>query len=132
MENQIPLFLIKKMLENQRTKDDQEKSADETLKTMLTSVYHELSPFQEQNLPDVDINDCDHLLDYMYHMTVPKIKGLDIKEAKMIEVQYDDTSITSGYDQESSFSKSSDAENAMNIMGNTLSKSRSPQVSLKN
>ncbi|KAI3671506.1 hypothetical protein L1987_87244 [Smallanthus sonchifolius] len=56
VENQIPLFLIKTMLEHQNRETDN-KSVGETLKTMLMGLYHELSPFHEQELPDVDIDD---------------------------------------------------------------------------
>lgn len=56
------------------------KTADETLKLMLMGVYQELTPFHEQQLPDVDIDDCDHLLDFLYHMTVPNDKELGITQ----------------------------------------------------
>ncbi|KAJ9559707.1 hypothetical protein OSB04_004867 [Centaurea solstitialis] len=77
LENQIPLFLIKTMLEYDPTSD---KPAAETLQIMLMGLYHELSPFQyHHQSPCVDINDCDHLLDFLYHMTVPNNKELGIE-----------------------------------------------------
>ncbi|KAI3684333.1 hypothetical protein L6452_33556 [Arctium lappa] len=76
LENQIPLFLIKTMMEHDRISD---KPATDTLRIMLMGLYHELSPFQyQQQSPCVDINDCDHLLDFLYHMTVPNAKELGI------------------------------------------------------
>ncbi|KAI3684334.1 hypothetical protein L6452_33557 [Arctium lappa] len=45
LENQIPLFLIKTMMEYNRTSD---KPATEALQIMLMGLYHELSPFQCQ------------------------------------------------------------------------------------
>ncbi|KAM0060216.1 hypothetical protein Hdeb2414_s0004g00121751 [Helianthus debilis subsp. tardiflorus] len=88
VENQIPLFLIRTMMEHQLRKltSGQVKSADETLKMMLMGLYQELTPFDEQQLPDVDINDCDHLLDFLYHMTVPNNKELGIME--VLEIIY--------------------------------------------
>ncbi|PWA52373.1 hypothetical protein CTI12_AA455430 [Artemisia annua] len=81
VENQIPMFLIHTMLKHQiKNTNDEDKSADETLKSMLMGLYIELAPFQEKVLPDVDINDCDHLLDFLYHMTVPNNKELGITE----------------------------------------------------
>lgn len=84
VENQIPLFLIKTMMEHQLREIDG-KSAREKLKSMLMGLYHELSPFHEQELADVDIDDCDHLLDFLYHMTVPNNKELHIYDAIEIE-----------------------------------------------
>ncbi|KAK1420191.1 hypothetical protein QVD17_21582 [Tagetes erecta] len=76
VENQIPMFLIKKMLQYQQLQQLQEtdvnQSPEETLKRMLMGLYHEFSPFHEQNhLANVDIDKCDHILDFLYHMTVP-------------------------------------------------------------
>lgn len=70
VENQIPLFLIKTMLEHQLQETDN-ASVGETLKTMLMGLYHEFSPFHDQDLADVNIDECDHLLDFLYQMTVP-------------------------------------------------------------
>lgn len=75
LENQIPLFLVKTMLEHQNT----EKAAKETLQIMLMGLYRELSPFQYRHQsPNVDIDDCDHILDFLYHMTIPNPKELGI------------------------------------------------------
>nr|GFC02138.1 putative UPF0481 protein At3g02645 [Tanacetum cinerariifolium] len=107
VENQIPLFLVRTMLEHQYQETN--KSADETLKSMLMGLYHELSPFQEVELPDVSIDDCDHLLDFLYHMTVPNNKELHIQETN-IEIQYQGITeeADDGADQEESFAKPSD------------------------
>ncbi|KAI3671507.1 hypothetical protein L1987_87245 [Smallanthus sonchifolius] len=52
VENQIPLFLLRTMMEHQFKKltNGEVKSADETLKTMLLGLYHELTPFHEKGL----------------------------------------------------------------------------------
>ena len=63
------------MLEHQNT----EKAAKETLQIMLMGLYRELSPFQYRHQsPNVDIDDCDHILDFLYHMTIPNPKELGI------------------------------------------------------
>ncbi|KAI3770476.1 hypothetical protein L6452_01610 [Arctium lappa] len=79
LENQIPLFLIKTMMEHDHHDQISSEPATDTLRIMLMGLYHELSPFQYQyQSPCVDINDCDHLLDFLYHMTVPNAKELGI------------------------------------------------------
>ncbi|PWA86635.1 hypothetical protein CTI12_AA134980 [Artemisia annua] len=75
LENQIPLFLVQTMLKHQHT----EKPAKETLQIMLMGLYRELSPFQyRRQSPNVDINNCDHILDFLYHMTIPTPEELGI------------------------------------------------------
>ncbi|KAI3766212.1 hypothetical protein L2E82_16264 [Cichorium intybus] len=127
VENQIPLFLIKTMLEHQSKNSNNDKSAEETLKSMLMGVYHELSPFQEKELPDVDINDCDHLLDFLYHMTVPNNKELGIMEAEIDIEEEVITEVNEG-DEEESFAKESDLNKVMNYIWNILSKSNAGLV----
>lgn len=127
VENQIPLFLIKTMLEHQSKNSNNDKSAEETLKSMLMGVYHELSPFQEKELPDVDINDCDHLLDFLYHMTVPNNKELGIMEAEIDIEEEIITEVNEG-DEEESFAKESDLNKVMNYIWNILSKSNAGLV----
>ncbi|CAH1423017.1 unnamed protein product [Lactuca virosa] len=121
VENQIPLFLMKTMLEH-NLRDNEKKSAAETLKLMLMGLYHELSPFKEQELPDIDIDDCDHLLDFLYHMTVPINKELHIEA---IEVEYEGITEEAGdgdQDKES-FAKPSDLRRFMDFIWKILSKS---------
>ncbi|KAI3766206.1 hypothetical protein L2E82_16258 [Cichorium intybus] len=122
VENQIPLFLMKTMVEHQ-LRNDENKSVGEKLKTMLMGLYHELSPFKEQDLPDVDINECDHLLDFLYHMTVPRNKEhhINIEEN---EIEYEGIAEETGEgDQEESFAKPSDLRRFMNFIWKILSKS---------
>ncbi|GJT98276.1 putative UPF0481 protein [Tanacetum coccineum] len=42
-----------------------------------------LSPFKEKVLADVEIDSCDHLLDFLYHLTVPKREELGIMETEI-------------------------------------------------
>ncbi|KAJ0528002.1 hypothetical protein HanHA300_Chr09g0340381 [Helianthus annuus] len=114
LENQIPLFLLKTMLEHQN-KEVENHSAGETLKTMLTGLYRELSPFQEQELADVNINDCDHILDFFYHMTVPNLKENHNHDSR-IEIERE-----GGHEKESDH-PSSKLQRCMNSVGTMLSK----------
>ncbi|KAJ0833934.1 hypothetical protein HanRHA438_Chr16g0738121 [Helianthus annuus] len=126
LENQIPLFLIKNMLEHQRKESD-DKSPGEKLKSMLMGLYHELSPFHEQELADVDIDDCDHILDFLYHMTVPNNKELHIDE--VIEIEYEGiTEEACDGDQEESFAKPSDLRRFTNYIWKILSKSNAGMI----
>ncbi|KAI3777750.1 hypothetical protein L1987_47552 [Smallanthus sonchifolius] len=127
VENQIPLFLIKTMLEHQYRETD--KSAKETLKTMLMGLYHELSPFHEQELADVDIEDCDHLLDFFYHITVPNNKELHLYDA--IEIENEGiTEVRRGGDGEESFAKPSDVKRFRNFIWKFLSKTNAGMVKI--
>ncbi|KAL4584592.1 hypothetical protein LXL04_009196 [Taraxacum kok-saghyz] len=130
VENQIPLFLIKSMMEHQSKNanhDDKSKSPESTLKSMLMGLYHELTPFQEKELPDVDVNDCDHLLDFLYHMTVPNNKELGIMETE-IEIEQEGINEVNDGEEEESFAKESDLQKVMNYLWNVLSKSNAGLV----
>ncbi|KAK9054646.1 hypothetical protein SSX86_025725 [Deinandra increscens subsp. villosa] len=135
VENQIPLFLIRTMLTHQlmKTTGDQPKTADETLKTMLLGLYHELSPFHERELPDVDVDDCDHVLDFLYHMTVPNNKELGIMEAEIdieiIDEQGVAQNVKDGEEGES-FAKQGDVRKATDYIWSMLSKSNAVLVKL--
>nr|GEY50955.1 hypothetical protein [Tanacetum cinerariifolium] len=88
----IDMAFILEFLEIKNT-NQVDKSSDKTLKMMLMEFYRELTPFQEKVLPDVDINNCDHLLDFLYHMTVPNNKELRIMDTKIDVEQEDVTEI---------------------------------------
>ncbi|CAI9786937.1 unnamed protein product [Fraxinus pennsylvanica] len=73
LENQIPLFSLRKILEFQLSSLDE---ADSTLYLMLTGFCKELSPFKTiQEWPNFQVLECTHLLDLLYHMIVPKLEG---------------------------------------------------------
>ncbi|XP_075491100.1 putative UPF0481 protein At3g02645 [Primulina tabacum] len=86
LENQIPLFCLRKVLEFQLGSVTFE--ADNKLYAMLMNFCKELSPFKMiQELPEVhQVMGCDHLLDLLYHLIVPKSEEtsseikLDIEE----------------------------------------------------
>ncbi|KAF5758114.1 hypothetical protein HanXRQr2_Chr16g0725611 [Helianthus annuus] len=74
VENQIPLFLLRKMLAYIKTGElKNSDDADNMLKTMLKELYRDLTPFVGEEFRDhVPIEKCVHLLDFLYHMTVPE------------------------------------------------------------
>nr|XP_043618281.1 putative UPF0481 protein At3g02645 [Erigeron canadensis] len=131
VENQIPFFLIKTMLEHQ-FKEAENESAGETLKKMLMGLYRELSPFHELELADVGIEDCDHILDFMYHMTVPNNKELHIEEA--IEIEYEgiteDVKGNSGEEESSTFAKPSELRRFTNYIWTILVKSNAGMLKI--
>ncbi|PON51649.1 hypothetical protein PanWU01x14_214710 [Parasponia andersonii] len=75
LENQIPLFVLRKMLEFQFSSLE---DADDMLFAILVGFCKELSPFkmvEEDHLSDIQVSECAHLLDFLYDMITPKIEG---------------------------------------------------------
>ncbi|XP_038890629.1 putative UPF0481 protein At3g02645 [Benincasa hispida] len=73
LENQIPLFVLRKMMEFQFESSEQ---SDEILLSMMIGLFTELSPFNTTDgIPEIQISDCAHLLDFLYQMITPKSKG---------------------------------------------------------
>ncbi|KAK6284864.1 hypothetical protein POUND7_003816 [Theobroma cacao] len=72
LENQIPLFVLRKVLEVQFSSLE---AADDLSLLMLRGLCRELSPFKMmKNLPKIDISKCPHVLDFLYNMIVPKLE----------------------------------------------------------
>ncbi|KAK1422433.1 hypothetical protein QVD17_25549 [Tagetes erecta] len=133
VENQIPLFLIRKMMTHQFKKIaghlQPAAAADAALKAMLMGFYKELTPFHEKELPDVDIDDCDHLLDFLYHMTVPNNKELGIMQIDIENEQVTEAKDGEEIEQEE-YAKQSEVRKVMNYIWNMLSKSNAGLVRL--
>ncbi|XP_038713482.1 putative UPF0481 protein At3g02645 [Tripterygium wilfordii] len=71
LENQIPLLVPRKILEVQFPSI---KLADQMLHPRLVGLCKELSPVKiTEEMPTIDISETAHLLDYLYHMIVPKL-----------------------------------------------------------
>ncbi|XP_050916720.1 putative UPF0481 protein At3g02645, partial [Lathyrus oleraceus] len=72
LENQIPLFILRKMLE---FKFASLELGDDMLFSMFIGLYKEVSPFKlvERDYLDIVISDRAHLLDFLYNMIVPKL-----------------------------------------------------------
>ncbi|KAJ8451188.1 hypothetical protein Cgig2_013960 [Carnegiea gigantea] len=72
LENQIPLFVLREILEYLCTSVD---SIDETLHSMLIGLYKHLCPFRfVHELPNVQPSICEHLLDFFYRNIVPRLE----------------------------------------------------------
>ncbi|KAA8540525.1 hypothetical protein F0562_024556 [Nyssa sinensis] len=72
LENQIPLFLLRKVKEFQFSSLE---LADNMLLLMLIGLCKELSPFKmAEEFPNVQVLDRAHLLDLLYHVIVPKFE----------------------------------------------------------
>ncbi|KAK7294049.1 hypothetical protein RJT34_16932 [Clitoria ternatea] len=72
LENQIPLFVLRKMLE---FKLSSLKAADEMLIMMFIGLFKEISPFKMMDLyPNILVSESVHLLDFLYDVIVPKLE----------------------------------------------------------
>ncbi|KAB1218755.1 hypothetical protein CJ030_MR3G026635 [Morella rubra] len=73
LENQIPLVVLRKMLE---FKFSSLELADDMLLSMLTGLCKELSPFKltDQDLQKIQVSGGSHLLDFLYGTIVPKVE----------------------------------------------------------
>ncbi|XP_051204547.1 putative UPF0481 protein At3g02645 [Lolium perenne] len=71
LENQIPLFLLRKILEPQCASAEE---ASELLTSMVTGLMKELCPFKmmDGDFPAVDVAKHAHLLELLYFLLVPK------------------------------------------------------------
>ncbi|CAK7344087.1 unnamed protein product [Dovyalis caffra] len=73
LENQIPLFVLRKILEVQFSSLE---LADDMLFSMLVGFCKEISPFKMlQDIPKINISQCSHLLEFLYDMIVPRIEA---------------------------------------------------------
>ena len=121
LENQIPLFVLRKMLEFQFSSLE---AADDMLLSMLVGLCKELSPFKlVEELPKIPIPDCAHLLDFLYHMIVPKVE----EPSEIIEVE-DHNEDMQG--KEKSSSDSSYGKQLLDVIWNMLSKLNRGPISL--
>ncbi|KAK7340730.1 hypothetical protein VNO77_21441 [Canavalia gladiata] len=72
LENQIPLFVLRKILE---FKFSSLELADDMLFSMLIGLFKELSPFNVlEEYPEIIVSECAHFLDFLYAMIVPKLE----------------------------------------------------------
>ncbi|XP_061947038.1 putative UPF0481 protein At3g02645 [Populus nigra] len=72
LENQIPLFTLRKVLEFRFLSLE---STDDMLYSMLMGSCKELSPFKKMvRLPVARVSEHAHLLDFLYHIIVPKVE----------------------------------------------------------
>ncbi|KAK4488897.1 hypothetical protein RD792_004687 [Penstemon davidsonii] len=93
LENQIPLFVVRMMLEFQFSSLD---FADQLLLDMLIGLSKELSPFK--TLHKIEVRDSAHFLDFLYQSIVPK---LEVLPTEIIEIHEDEGEDREGEDKDS-------------------------------
>ncbi|GAA0152169.1 hypothetical protein LIER_37437 [Lithospermum erythrorhizon] len=82
VENQIPLFVLRKMME---VKFHSLEIGDGKLYLMLMGLFKVLCPFEVMHeLPETKAMDCAHLLDMLYRLIVPKLKP-KVPEVKQLD-----------------------------------------------
>ncbi|KAG8643733.1 putative UPF0481 protein At3g02645 [Manihot esculenta] len=85
LENQIPLFVLRKILEVQFFSLE---TADELLLSMLVGFCNELSPFKLMNdMQKLPVSQSSHLLDYLYIMIAPTVEAPAVPEIDESEEQ---------------------------------------------
>ncbi|CAM0913076.1 unnamed protein product [Alopecurus aequalis] len=79
LENQIPLFLLRKILEPQCASVEE---ASELLLSMVTGLMKELCPFKmmDGDFPAADVAKHAHLLELLYYLLVPQPPAEDTTE----------------------------------------------------
>ncbi|XP_013589088.1 PREDICTED: putative UPF0481 protein At3g02645 [Brassica oleracea var. oleracea] len=81
LENQIPLFVLRKALEVQL---ESKESADALLVSVLTGLCRDLSPlvikFEDGEILKAQIHEYNHILDFLYQMIVPRIEEEEEEE----------------------------------------------------
>lgn len=96
LENQIPLFVLRKMLEFQFSSLE---AADDMLFSMLMGFCNELSPFKmAEDLPKLLVSECAHLLDFLYDMITPKLEV----PYEVVEIDQDQSEAENGKKSSSS------------------------------
>ena len=112
LENQIPLFVLRKVLEFQFPTLDQ---ADDMLFSMLAGFGEDLCPFgMMKDLPQIHVEEQAHLLDFLYHLIVPRSK----EPSEIIEVENEDEPKEG---KEESFGNSNYVQQLFQIIWNLLS-----------
>ncbi|TKY64596.1 putative UPF0481 protein [Spatholobus suberectus] len=82
LENQIPLFVLRKMLE---FKFSSLEAADDMLMLMFIGLFKEISPFKMiEEYPNIQVSESVHLLDFLYDVIVPKLD----QQLDTIEVEF--------------------------------------------
>ncbi|MCD9558661.1 hypothetical protein HAX54_016189 [Datura stramonium] len=127
LENQIPLFVLRKILELQFSSLD---LTDNMLTSMLVGICKELSPFKmEEKFREIQVTESAHLLDFLYQMTVPKS---ELVTSEITEDRDQDQLDDTNQFENSSFGKSGYVKQFVNEVGKILVKvNRGPVRLLK-
>lgn len=117
LENQIPLFVLRKMLELKFFSS--EENADDVLILMCIRLFKEISPFKMfEEYPNIQVLECAHLLDFLYDMIVPKLE----KQHDIIEVEIQQEVDQQEGDENSSTNDSIHVKKFLSILWKFLSK----------
>ncbi|KAH7547445.1 hypothetical protein FEM48_Zijuj01G0310700 [Ziziphus jujuba var. spinosa] len=96
LENQIPLFVLRKVLEFQFSSLE---AADDILFSMLMGFCKELSPFKMvEDMPKLSVTGCAHLLDFLYKMITHNVEE---PSDQIIEVDEYQSEATTGEEKSS-------------------------------
>nr|GMD10554.1 putative UPF0481 protein At3g02645 [Ipomoea batatas] len=89
LENQIPLFILKTMLQSQFSSPE---VSDETLLAMLMGLSKDVSPFKTSKtaVKTYQLDSFAHLLDYLFRAIVPEMEGEHAGGEEMIIHQEED------------------------------------------
>ncbi|XP_039689610.1 putative UPF0481 protein At3g02645 [Medicago truncatula] len=127
LENQIPLFVLRKLLE---FKFSSKEAADEMLIFMFIGLFKQTSPFKMiEEFPSIKVSESAHLLDFFYDMIVPKLEtGNDVT----IDVEIQQEEEQDKGEDENSKGESSYVKQSLNEIWRILSKlNKGPMKSLK-
>ncbi|GMN49943.1 hypothetical protein TIFTF001_019085 [Ficus carica] len=120
LENQIPLFVLRKMLEFQFSSL---VAADDMLFSMLSGLSQELSPFKMVDIRLTTlVSDCTHLLEFLYSMITPNIESQPEEVIDIDEVCQGGGEGTDKGDKESSFSNLNSVKQLLATVWKILSK----------
>ncbi|XP_021757508.1 putative UPF0481 protein At3g02645 [Chenopodium quinoa] len=101
LENQIPIFVLKKILRIQCSSSD---LAGNLLPSVLMGACKELSPLAiNENYPISEVIKCSHLLDLLYHLIIPRMEQGDeeeISEEAHLSKKPNDEELDFGEDKE--------------------------------
>ncbi|KAK2378601.1 putative UPF0481 protein [Trifolium repens] len=128
LENQIPLCVLRKMLE---FKFSSKEAADEMLIFMFIGLFKQISPFKMiEDFPNNKVSESAHLLDFFYDMVVPKLES-EHDVTVDVEIQQEEEQGQKG-DDENSKGESSYVKQSFNELWKILSKlNKGPMKLLK-
>ncbi|CAA0816445.1 Putative UPF0481 protein [Striga hermonthica] len=84
LENQIPLFVMRMLLEFRFSSLD---IADKLLLDMLIGLGDEVLPFKTDGTRKIEVKECAHLLDFLYRLIVPQFEA---GPSEIIEIHDDE------------------------------------------
>ncbi|XP_019154519.1 PREDICTED: putative UPF0481 protein At3g02645 [Ipomoea nil] len=134
LENQIPLFVLRKLLKWEFSSKD---LGDERLFTMLSGLCKDLSPLVnigEEDMAKVPLDGCAHLLDFLYKVMVPDMdepcqETRDFEGQSSGNIVYEDDD---GEDKAKSLGDSSNLKRLVQEIWKILSKIKSVPTDVLN